>query len=87
MPGKEKEAAKFGGENFIRYTGEVAQANEAQLFAWDARCKGIDVHALAEPTKLEALKRSYESEKMKFKTTITQDLIDKYGEQVNNIFL
>lgn len=40
VPGKEKEAAKFAGENFIRYTGEVVQANEAQVFAWQARCKG-----------------------------------------------
>lgn len=40
MPGKEKEAAKFAGENFIRYTGEVVEANEAQVFAWQARCKG-----------------------------------------------
>ncbi|KAJ1368644.1 hypothetical protein KIN20_029861 [Parelaphostrongylus tenuis] len=30
VQGKEKEAAKFSGENFIRYTGEVVEANEAQ---------------------------------------------------------
>lgn len=28
------------GENFVRYTGEVIDANEAQVFAWQARCKG-----------------------------------------------
>ncbi|KJH43075.1 zinc knuckle [Dictyocaulus viviparus] len=63
VQGKEKEAAKFSGENFIRYTGEVVEANEAQVFAWQARCKGIDVHALAEPTKLEALKKEFNKEK------------------------
>lgn len=46
-----------------RYTGEVVEANEAQVFAWQARCKGIDVHALAEPTKLEALKKEFNKEK------------------------
>lgn len=39
------------------------EANEAQVFAWQARCKGIDVHALAEPTKLEALKKEFNKEK------------------------
>ncbi|VDK38288.1 unnamed protein product [Anisakis simplex] len=40
VPGKEKESVKFAGENFVRYTGEVVEANEAQVFAWQARCKG-----------------------------------------------
>lgn len=46
MPGKEKEAAKFTGENFIRYSGEVAEANEAQVFAWQARCKGERIYLI-----------------------------------------
>ncbi len=29
--------AKFGGENFIRYSGEVVGMNQAQLFAWEGR--------------------------------------------------
>jgi pre-mRNA-processing factor SLU7 len=40
MPGMENESAKFSGENFVRYSGEVAEANEAQVFAWTARCSG-----------------------------------------------
>ncbi|VDM42511.1 unnamed protein product [Toxocara canis] len=79
VPGKEKEAAKFAGENFIRYTGEVVQANEAQVFAWQARCKGIDVHALAEPTKLEAMKREFEQQKVKAKDEHKEKLLEKYG--------
>lgn len=79
MPGKEKEAAKFTGENFIRYSGEVAEANEAQVFAWQARCKGIDIHSLAEPTRLEALKKEYESQIHESKTNIRKELLDKYG--------
>uniref|UniRef100_A0A0N4Z4G2 Pre-mRNA-splicing factor SLU7 n=1 Tax=Parastrongyloides trichosuri TaxID=131310 RepID=A0A0N4Z4G2_PARTI len=55
----------FAGENFVRYTGEVVDANEAQLFAWNARTKGIDINALADPTKLEIMKREYEKEKEK----------------------
>uniref|UniRef100_A0A915CV58 Pre-mRNA-splicing factor SLU7 n=1 Tax=Ditylenchus dipsaci TaxID=166011 RepID=A0A915CV58_9BILA len=63
MPGKEFEEAKFAGENFIRYSGEVVKANEAQVFAWQATSKGVDLHALGEPTKLENLKKVYENEK------------------------
>ena len=40
VPGREAEAVKFAGENFIRYSGEVVGANEAQVFAWQARQKG-----------------------------------------------
>ncbi|VDM92744.1 unnamed protein product [Litomosoides sigmodontis] len=79
VPGKEKEAAKFAGENFIRYTGEVVQANEAQVFAWQARCKGIDVHALAEPTKLEAMKKEFEQQKLSAEDEHKSKLLEKYG--------
>ncbi|CAI4233291.1 unnamed protein product [Auanema sp. JU1783] len=79
MPGKEKEAAKFSGENFIRYTGEVVEANEAQVFAWQARCQGVDVHALAEPTKLEALKREFNKEKSNAENKTKKELLSKYG--------
>ncbi|KAM3725034.1 Pre-mRNA-splicing factor [Dirofilaria immitis] len=38
VSGKEKEASKFAGENFIRYTDEIVQANEAQVVAWQPYC-------------------------------------------------
>ncbi|KAK5964821.1 Pre-mRNA-splicing factor SLU7 [Trichostrongylus colubriformis] len=79
VQGKEKEAARFAGENFIRYTGEVVEANEAQVFAWQARCKGIDVHALAEPTKLEALKKEFNKEKSSTDNEQRKALLSKYG--------
>ncbi|KAE9555884.1 hypothetical protein FO519_000864 [Halicephalobus sp. NKZ332] len=79
VPGKESEAAKFAGENYIRYTGEVIQANEAQVFAWQARSKGIDVHATAEPTKLEVLQRKVEQEKESLKEQHKKVLLEKYG--------
>uniref|UniRef100_A0A914UIH5 Pre-mRNA-splicing factor SLU7 n=1 Tax=Plectus sambesii TaxID=2011161 RepID=A0A914UIH5_9BILA len=79
LPGKEAESVKFSGENFIRYSGEVMDANEAQVFAWQARIKGIDVHALAEPTKLEALKKEFKQQKSGFKDEQKQAILDKYG--------
>uniref|UniRef100_A0A8R1UW23 Pre-mRNA-splicing factor SLU7 n=1 Tax=Pristionchus pacificus TaxID=54126 RepID=A0A8R1UW23_PRIPA len=79
VKGKEQQAAKFSGENFVRYSGEVVAANEAQVFAWSARCQGIDVHALAEPTKLEQLQKDFKSEKKDVKEETKQKLLEKYG--------
>ncbi|VDM58508.1 unnamed protein product [Angiostrongylus costaricensis] len=62
-----------------KYTGEVVEANEAQVFAWQARCKGIDVHALAEPTKLEALKKEFNKEKAATDNEQRKALLSKYG--------
>ncbi|KHJ75688.1 hypothetical protein OESDEN_24697, partial [Oesophagostomum dentatum] len=64
---------------YSRYTGEVVEANEAQVFAWQARCKGIDVHALAEPTKLEALKKEFNKEKASTDNEQRKALLSKYG--------
>uniref|UniRef100_A0A7E4ZZ86 Pre-mRNA-splicing factor SLU7 n=1 Tax=Panagrellus redivivus TaxID=6233 RepID=A0A7E4ZZ86_PANRE len=79
VKGKEVEATKFAGENFIRYTGEVIQANQAQIFAWAARSKGIDVNATAEPTKLEVLQRNFDKERAEVIETAKKGLIEKYG--------
>ena len=49
------------------------------MFAWDAARKGLDVHMLAEPTKLEALKKEFEKKKTEFKTDVNKSILDKYG--------
>lgn len=82
-PGKEQEAAKFAGENFVRYTGEVMDANKAQVFSWAAKRKGVDVHPLAEPTKLEQLKKAFDDENTGTKGESKQKLLDKYGGEVS----
>ncbi|GMT34778.1 hypothetical protein PFISCL1PPCAC_26075, partial [Pristionchus fissidentatus] len=79
VKGKEQQAAKFSGENFVRYSGEVVAANEAQVFAWSARCQGIDVHALAEPTRLEQLQKDFKSESKDVKQETKKKLLEKYG--------
>lgn len=42
----------------------------AQLFAWEAHDKGVDVHLLAEPTKLEILQKEYDKKKEQFKSQV-----------------
>ncbi|EGT31188.1 hypothetical protein CAEBREN_07951 [Caenorhabditis brenneri] len=79
LAGKELEAARFSGDNFGRYSGEVTAANEAQVFAWQATRAGVYAHSIAEPTKLEALKREYEKGKSTLKNETQKKLLDKYG--------
>lgn len=56
------------------------------MFAWDAGRKGLEVHALAEPTKLEALKKEYMQKKDTLENKAKTQILEKYGgeEHLNN---
>ncbi|XP_022920715.2 pre-mRNA-splicing factor Slu7 [Onthophagus taurus] len=69
----------YSGENFVRFTGDTRKHATAQLFAWEAYEKGVDVHLLAEPTKLEMLQKEYDSKKEQFKTKVQKSVLEKYG--------
>lgn len=73
------EESDFGGENFVRFTGDTEKHSVAQIFAWEAYGKGVDVHLLAEPTKLELLQHEYEKKKEQFKSETKDTILDKYG--------
>lgn len=78
-PQKNPEETEFAGENFIRYSGDTQKHAQAQLFAWEAHGKGVDVHVLAEPTKLELLQIEYEKKKEEFKDDVKDTVLEKYG--------
>lgn len=69
----------YSGENFVRFTGDTQKHASAQVFAWEAYEKGVDVHLLAEPTKLELLQKEFDKKKEQFKTEIHANVIEKYG--------
>lgn len=69
----------YKGENFVRFTGDTTKHATAQLFAWEAYEKGVDVHLLAEPTKLELLQKEYDKKKEQFKSRVQEDVLQKYG--------
>uniref|UniRef100_A0A1I8MTI7 Pre-mRNA-splicing factor SLU7 n=1 Tax=Musca domestica TaxID=7370 RepID=A0A1I8MTI7_MUSDO len=73
------EEAEFAGENFVRFSGDTTKHATAQLFAWEAHGKGVDVHLLAEPTKLELLQKEYEKKKEQFKSSTKDHIVEKYG--------
>jgi len=77
--GKTSDEVDFAGENFVKFTGDTVSQAKAQLFAWDAYEKGVDVSLQAEPTKLELLKKQFLEKKDEFKTKVSNDLLEKYG--------
>ena len=77
--GRKEDEVDYAGDNFVRVTGDTVEHARAQLFAWEAGSKGLDVQALAEPTKLEALKREYMTKKTELKDESKSKIFDKYG--------
>ncbi|XP_017778853.1 PREDICTED: pre-mRNA-splicing factor Slu7 [Nicrophorus vespilloides] len=69
----------YAGENFVRFSGDTTKHATAQLFAWEAYDKGVDVHLLAEPTKLEMLQKEYDKKKDQFKSQVHSDILERYG--------
>lgn len=78
-PLPEAAESEYAGENFVRFSGDTRSHAAAQLFAWEAHNKGLDVHLLAEPTKLQLLQKQYEEKRDQFKTQVKQSVLDKYG--------
>ncbi|XP_014238125.1 pre-mRNA-splicing factor Slu7 [Trichogramma pretiosum] len=69
----------YKGENAARFSGDTAEHAKAQIFSWDASEKGINVHLLAEPTKIELLKKEYDKNKDELKNEARHSIIDTYG--------
>lgn len=77
--GKAMEEVDYAGDNFVRISGDTVNHAKSTMFAWEAARKGLDVHMLAEPTKLEALKSEFETKKDQFKSEMNQGILEKYG--------
>uniref|UniRef100_A0A1E1WIW6 Pre-mRNA-splicing factor SLU7 n=1 Tax=Pectinophora gossypiella TaxID=13191 RepID=A0A1E1WIW6_PECGO len=78
-PHPEAAESEYAGENFVRFTGDTRGHAAAAVFAWEAHARGLDVHLLAEPTKLQQLQRQYQEKKDQFKTQVKQSVLEKYG--------
>ncbi|XP_043196909.1 pre-mRNA-splicing factor SLU7-like [Amphibalanus amphitrite] len=74
-----KQDVDYQGENFVRFTGDTTKHAASQMFAWDAHAGGVDVHALAEPTKLEQLEREFRKKRSELKGAARGGLLEKYG--------
>ncbi|XP_053203747.1 pre-mRNA-splicing factor SLU7-like [Panonychus citri] len=69
----------YAGENYVRHSADAVKVGQAQLFAWQARDKGVDIHLQAEPTAMEIIRREHQIQKTKHKTSIKQRILEKYG--------
>ncbi|XP_037091972.1 LOW QUALITY PROTEIN: pre-mRNA-splicing factor SLU7-like [Pollicipes pollicipes] len=69
----------YQGENFVRFTGDTSRHAASQMFAWDAHQSGVDVHVLAEPTKLEQLEQEYRKKRAELKGAARGGLLERYG--------
>ena len=77
--GKSVEDVDYVGDNFVRISGDTINHAKSTMFAWEASRKGLDVHMLAEPTKMEALKTEFEAKKDHFKNDMNKGILEKYG--------
>merc|ERR1712079_402759 len=77
--GKSAEEVDYAGDNFVRISGDTVVHAKSTMFAWEAARKGLDVHVLAEPTKLEVLKKEFEKKKGEFKKEVNNNILEKYG--------
>lgn len=69
----------YGGENFVRYSGDTLKVGEVQSFAWQAHDRGVDVHLQAEPTKAELLHKEFRVKRGAIKENIKAGILEKYG--------
>ncbi|KAK2707206.1 pre-mRNA-splicing factor SLU7-like [Artemia franciscana] len=77
--GRSHEEVDYAGENFVRFSGDTVSHAQTQMFAWEAHKSGIDVNLLAEPTKIEALKREFMVKKEEIKKGIQHGILERYG--------
>jgi pre-mRNA-processing factor SLU7 len=71
--------ATFAGENFLRQSGDAANIQKLQLFAWQSAARGNDVHLNANPTQGEILHEQYQEKKEALKETSKSSVLAKYG--------
>merc|ERR1712165_500590 len=60
----------------VDFAGDTINHAQSQMFSWEAGRKGLEVHALADPTKLEALKKEFVEKKDKLENKAKNDLLD-----------
>merc|ERR1712136_500033 len=77
--GKSVSEVDYAGDNFVRYSGDTSSMAQTQMFAWDAKERGTDVHLQADPTRLELLQRTFKVKKEDFEQDKRDSVIQKYG--------
>ena len=82
-PSDNAAAALLADENFMRSSGDAAEFEKAQRYAWETQEKGTPggkkLHLQANPTEGEILRRKQTEEAEKKRQVNRQALLEKYG--------
>lgn len=73
--------AKFAGDNFYRESGESADVQKLQLFAWQSEQKGANVHVQSNPTAAGMAYKEFLDKKDAMKESTSSSMLEKYGGQ------
>lgn len=79
LANKSDKSISFLGDNYVRYSGHADKFNRAQIFAWEAGEKGVDIHPQADPTKLEMLHQEFKQRYDECAKSIKSSVMEKYG--------
>jgi pre-mRNA-processing factor SLU7 len=79
LPNANPEDVPYAGDNYIRHGGDSTQLAKTQVYAWEAEKRGTEVHAQADPSQAELLRKQFEQKKGKLDNKKQNDILDKYG--------
>jgi len=81
-PDVNPEDKDYAGDNFVRYTGDVAQLAKMELHTMKGASFGRNLpHLQGEPSRAEALFQEFESKKKGLEERRQADIVRKYGGQ------
>lgn len=73
-------SALVAEENFVRASGDAAEFEKAQQYAWESQEKGnVPIHLQANPTSGEVLRKKEQEDSKKKHDASRKALLDKYG--------
>ncbi|PYH98793.1 putative mRNA splicing protein [Aspergillus ellipticus CBS 707.79] len=79
---EDQAAALVAEENFVRASGDAAEFEKAQRYAWESQERGAQkVHLQANPTAGEVMRKKEEAETLAKRDAQRKALLDKYGGQ------
>ncbi|KAE8354240.1 Pre-mRNA splicing Prp18-interacting factor-domain-containing protein [Aspergillus coremiiformis] len=76
---EDQAAALVAEENFVRSSGDAAEFEKAQKYAWEAQESGQKIHLQANPTSGEILRKKEHAESEFKRQTQRKALLEKYG--------
>ncbi|KAK8790095.1 hypothetical protein WA588_000263, partial [Blastocystis sp. NMH] len=66
-------------------TGDMSDFRQAQLFAWEAHTKGVNIHLEAQPTATALLRKQAEERKQQLEAMLRKKLETRYGVSLQQL--